>query len=196
METVSTTPWLVMAWPTARTSLMRNSRTVVSGRFSLFCQNSFSNILYVSICNLSLHHFLSGSQPTVYARRDTGGVWMVAAWGIAPGAMGRTTAETIPMKSFVTVSRVFWLNTFLPIDSCDVFSVLKHRVSFLCSTATLCSADQFQCRDGGCISNSSKCNQKVDCKDASDEMNCSMLKCSDSVRLEMEKANTFSQAMV
>uniref|UniRef100_A0A3Q2C7N9 Uncharacterized protein n=1 Tax=Cyprinodon variegatus TaxID=28743 RepID=A0A3Q2C7N9_CYPVA len=38
--------------------------------------------------------------------------------------------------------------------------------------STLCSADQFQCRDGSCISNSSKCNQKVDCEDASDEMNC------------------------
>lgn len=42
-----------------------------------------------------------------------------------------------------------------------------------CVSATLCSADQFQCRDGGCITNSSKCNQKVDCEDASDEMNCS-----------------------
>ena len=38
--------------------------------------------------------------------------------------------------------------------------------------ATLCSVEQFQCRDGGCISNSSTCNQKADCDDASDEMNC------------------------
>uniref|UniRef100_A0A3P8UVE8 EGF-like domain-containing protein n=1 Tax=Cynoglossus semilaevis TaxID=244447 RepID=A0A3P8UVE8_CYNSE len=36
--------------------------------------------------------------------------------------------------------------------------------------STLCTADQFQCRDGSCITNSSKCNQKVDCEDASDEM--------------------------
>lgn len=43
---------------------------------------------------------------------------------------------------------------------------------YLLFPATLCSADQFQCRDGSCISNSSKCNQKVDCEDASDEMNC------------------------
>lgn len=42
-------------------------------------------------------------------------------------------------------------------------------------SATLCTADQFQCRDGSCISNSSKCDQKVDCEDASDEMNCSEL---------------------
>lgn len=42
----------------------------------------------------------------------------------------------------------------------------------VCVPATLCTAEQFQCRDGRCITNSSKCNQVVDCEDASDEMNC------------------------
>lgn len=32
---------------------------------------------------------------------------------------------------------------------------------------------EFRCRDGTCIGNSSRCNQFVDCEDASDEMNCS-----------------------
>lgn len=67
----------------------------------------------------------------------------------------------------------------------------KHCLLILCLSATLCSADQFQCRDGGCISNSSKCNQKVDCEDASDEMNCSKLKESHSVRIS--KCNEKSQ---
>lgn len=111
METVLTTPWPVMAWPTAKTSLMRSSPTVVSGTFPL---SVFNHILVVDICNLSLYHFPSGSQPTVCVRRVTDGVWTAAAWGTAPGATGRTTAETILMKSSVTVSPVFWFNKFFP----------------------------------------------------------------------------------
>lgn len=60
-------------------------------------------------------------------------------------------------------------------SSRDTFTQLPPSPAAL--SATLCTADQFQCRDGSCISNSSKCDQKVDCEDASDEMNCS--KCSD-----------------
>lgn len=38
---------------------------------------------------------------------------------------------------------------------------------------TTCAATEFRCRDGTCIGNSSRCNQFIDCEDASDEMNCS-----------------------
>lgn len=38
---------------------------------------------------------------------------------------------------------------------------------------TSCAATEFRCRDGTCIGNSSRCNQFIDCQDASDEMNCS-----------------------
>lgn len=38
---------------------------------------------------------------------------------------------------------------------------------------TACGVGEFRCRDGSCIGNSSRCNQFVDCEDASDEMNCS-----------------------
>lgn len=38
---------------------------------------------------------------------------------------------------------------------------------------TACGVGEFRCRDGTCIGNSSRCNQFVDCDDASDEMNCS-----------------------
>ena len=38
---------------------------------------------------------------------------------------------------------------------------------------TACGAGEFRCRDGTCVGNSSRCNQFVDCEDASDEMNCS-----------------------
>lgn len=37
---------------------------------------------------------------------------------------------------------------------------------------TLCKAEEFQCKDGSCISNYSRCDQVVNCEDASDEMNC------------------------
>lgn len=40
-------------------------------------------------------------------------------------------------------------------------------------TETSCAATEFRCRDGTCIGNSSRCNQFIDCEDASDEMNCS-----------------------
>ena len=38
---------------------------------------------------------------------------------------------------------------------------------------TACGAGEFRCRDGTCVGNFSRCNQFVDCEDASDEMNCS-----------------------
>ncbi|KAF7240343.1 Low-density lipoprotein receptor-related protein 1 [Varanus komodoensis] len=41
---------------------------------------------------------------------------------------------------------------------------------------TSCAPTEFRCRDGTCISNSSRCNQQIDCEDASDEMNCSVRK--------------------
>lgn len=65
------------------------------------------------------------------------------------------------------------------------WKVLVMPLALMFFPATLCSADQFQCRDGGCISNSSKCDQKVDCDDASDEMNCSRFSavcCKDSMK--------------
>lgn len=74
-------------------------------------KNSCSHFLVVDISNLS-PHFLSGSQLTVCAKRATGGVWMVAVWGIVPGATGGMTVETILMKSSVTVGWVLWLNKF------------------------------------------------------------------------------------
>lgn len=37
---------------------------------------------------------------------------------------------------------------------------------------TLCKPGEFQCKDGSCISNFSRCDQVVNCEDASDEMNC------------------------
>lgn len=37
---------------------------------------------------------------------------------------------------------------------------------------TLCKAGEFQCKDGSCISHFSRCDQVVNCEDASDEMNC------------------------
>lgn len=44
---------------------------------------------------------------------------------------------------------------------------------FLPPVETSCAATEFRCRDGTCIGNSSRCNQFIDCEDASDEMNCS-----------------------
>lgn len=51
----------------------------------------------------------------------------------------------------------------------------EHRLTqCMCSVAEkACSVGEFRCRDGSCISKSSRCNQLVDCEDASDEMNCS-----------------------
>lgn len=45
--------------------------------------------------------------------------------------------------------------------------------SFFPLAETSCAATEFRCRDGSCIGNSSRCNQFIDCEDASDEMNCS-----------------------
>lgn len=39
-------------------------------------------------------------------------------------------------------------------------------------SVTLCKPGEFQCKDGSCISNFSRCDQVVNCEDASDEMNC------------------------
>lgn len=43
---------------------------------------------------------------------------------------------------------------------------------FLVST---CSAVEFRCADGTCIPRSARCNQNIDCADASDEKSCSKI---------------------
>lgn len=48
--------------------------------------------------------------------------------------------------------------------------LLSSLVSLL--LVTLCKPGEFQCKDGSCISNFSRCDQVVNCEDASDEMNC------------------------
>ncbi|KTG33883.1 hypothetical protein cypCar_00017419, partial [Cyprinus carpio] len=58
--------------------------------------------------------------------------------------------------------------------------------------STLCTANQFQCRDGSCVSNSSRCNQVLDCEDASDEMNCPISDCSNYFHLGV-KGFTFQR---
>ena len=40
---------------------------------------------------------------------------------------------------------------------------------------TTCSNDQFTCDDGQCIDIEERCDQTVDCEDASDENDCKML---------------------
>ena len=36
----------------------------------------------------------------------------------------------------------------------------------------VCSADEFNCDDGGCVNMTSRCNGKLDCEDRSDEIEC------------------------
>ncbi len=62
----------------------------------------------------------------------------------------------------------FWVVDYKK-HCCNSFSLSPS----LFTSVTLCSAAEFQCKDGSCITNSSRCNQVVDCEDASDEMNCS-----------------------
>ena len=41
-------------------------------------------------------------------------------------------------------------------------------------TLTSCSAKEFTCKDGACVSMAGRCNGKVDCSDSSDEISCTM----------------------
>ena len=38
-----------------------------------------------------------------------------------------------------------------------------------------CSDDSFTCDDGQCIDINNRCDQVIDCRDKSDEMNCKLL---------------------
>lgn len=49
--------------------------------------------------------------------------------------------------------------------STDLFTVL--------SIVSTCSTVEFRCADGTCIPRSARCNQNMDCADASDEKDCS-----------------------
>lgn len=40
-----------------------------------------------------------------------------------------------------------------------------------------CERNQFACKNGECISLESHCNSRYDCKDRSDEENCTPVKC-------------------
>lgn len=48
----------------------------------------------------------------------------------------------------------------------------SHKLTVYLLLVTLCKPGEFQCKDGSCISNFSRCDQVVNCEDASDEMNC------------------------
>lgn len=44
-----------------------------------------------------------------------------------------------------------------------------------------CGEDQFQCHNGECVSVLARCNQMSDCRDGSDELNCT---CADFLRAQ------------
>lgn len=52
------------------------------------------------------------------------------------------------------------------------FFYFSQNLSLCLPAVTLCKPGEFQCKDGSCISNFSRCDQVVNCEDASDEMNC------------------------
>ncbi|KAK1118231.1 hypothetical protein K0M31_015277 [Melipona bicolor] len=47
-----------------------------------------------------------------------------------------------------------------------------------CQHITLCRADEFQCLDGTCVSQTARCDGRSDCRDRSDETNCTVTTCS------------------
>lgn len=50
---------------------------------------------------------------------------------------------------------------------------LIDSLTYVCTAANAtCAHNQFQCKDGTCLKNSTRCNKKIDCKDKSDELNC------------------------
>ncbi|XP_043487916.1 vitellogenin receptor isoform X1 [Polistes fuscatus] len=46
-----------------------------------------------------------------------------------------------------------------------------------CFSTNLCNNNQFVCRNGECVSHTSRCNSRYDCKDRSDEENCTLITC-------------------
>lgn len=70
------------------------------------------------------------------------------------------------------IYKILFSFSFFPSRFCEFYIFLTILFCVCCPVATLCTADQFQCRGGSCVSNSSRCNQVLDCEDASDEMNC------------------------
>ena len=42
-------------------------------------------------------------------------------------------------------------------------------------TLTSCPSETFTCKSGDCIPLANKCNSRIDCDDASDELSCSYL---------------------
>lgn len=120
-------------------------------------------------------HLFPLPQPTARVRRVIGAASMDVASVMDSGAMGLTTAGTTQTKCPVTVrvsdgaTAPHYVGTVW-FSKTPMAARPSHSSSL---AATLCrTADEFQCRDGGCITNSSRCNQVVDCEDASDEMNC------------------------
>ena len=52
------------------------------------------------------------------------------------------------------------------------FLLVVHLVTNVGAGVTKCSADQFECASGGCLSAAVRCNGLVNCGDASDERGC------------------------
>ena len=52
-----------------------------------------------------------------------------------------------------------------------IMNCFVHRYSLVPRVA-LCRADEFQCLDGTCVSQTARCDGRSDCRDRSDETNC------------------------
>lgn len=110
------------------------------------------------------------------ARRLSASAAMGAVCPTCCGVMELMTVGTAPTRFPATVSAAPACNQWAPSNrfQMDALGSERRLTQCMCPVAEkACSVGEFRCRDGSCISKSSRCNQLVDCEDASDEMNCS-----------------------
>lgn len=62
---------------------------------------------------------------------------------------------------------------FFRLLSCSLITELSFYLSFsVPPRAARCRPDEFECSDGGCVSQTARCDGRSDCRDRSDEHNC------------------------
>lgn len=142
-------------------TFVRSANNLIFCSHFSFSPSSLFFSFFISINNISIHLLRCSKTPN---KTESNGEYFLSLLSLSL-SLSFCLEKT---KTNVDFRSIFRLH--------DCTSILKPThliVDVLCVAANAtCAHNEFQCKDGQCLKNSTRCNKKIDCKDKSDELNC------------------------